>query len=208
MAAPNGEAPRSQPALGAVLAGGRGSRIGGAKATAELAGRPLISYSLAAIEEAGLEPLVVAKPGSGLPPLDCRLILEPEQPVHPLCGLIAALREAGERPVIAIGCDMPFAGPLLAALAASRGPLVVASVGGRLEPLPGRFEPTLLPALEAALSAERALRPTLEALRPRTIAGAELTRHRDPSRIFFNVNTPTDLRRAKRMLKQRIRGGT
>jgi CTP:molybdopterin cytidylyltransferase MocA len=40
--------------LGAVLAGGRGSRIGGGKPTIELAGRPLISYRLAAIEAAGL----------------------------------------------------------------------------------------------------------------------------------------------------------
>lgn len=48
--------------LGVVLAGGRGSRLGGAKATAELAGRPLISYPLAALAEAGLEAVVVAKP--------------------------------------------------------------------------------------------------------------------------------------------------
>ena len=35
-------------ALIAILAGGRGTRLGGDKARAELAGRPLISYPLAA----------------------------------------------------------------------------------------------------------------------------------------------------------------
>ncbi|MBK5220825.1 MAG: NTP transferase domain-containing protein, partial [Thermoleophilia bacterium] len=45
--------------LGAVLAGGSGSRIGGAKATVELAGRPLIAYPLAALEAAGVEAVVV-----------------------------------------------------------------------------------------------------------------------------------------------------
>ena len=30
-----------------ILAGGRGSRLGGEKATAQLAGRPLIAYPLA-----------------------------------------------------------------------------------------------------------------------------------------------------------------
>jgi len=52
--------------LGAVLAGGRGSRLGDAKPTADLAGRPLISYPLAALTAAGLEPFVVAKPSSDL----------------------------------------------------------------------------------------------------------------------------------------------
>lgn len=52
--------------LGAVLAGGRGSRLGGAKPTADLAGRPLISYPLAALAAAGIEPFVVAKPSTNL----------------------------------------------------------------------------------------------------------------------------------------------
>ncbi|MGN6816529.1 MAG: molybdenum cofactor guanylyltransferase, partial [Solirubrobacterales bacterium] len=47
--------------LGAVLAGGRGSRLGGAKAWVELGGRPLYSYPLAAIEAAGLDPVVCVK---------------------------------------------------------------------------------------------------------------------------------------------------
>ncbi len=52
--------------LGVVLAGGRGSRLGGAKPTADLAGRPLISYALAALAAAGLEAAVVAKPDTDL----------------------------------------------------------------------------------------------------------------------------------------------
>ncbi|HET9153212.1 MAG TPA: NTP transferase domain-containing protein, partial [Solirubrobacterales bacterium] len=55
-------------ALGVVLAGGRGSRLGGGKAGIELAQRPLISYPLAAIEAAGLEAVVVTKPAEGPPP--------------------------------------------------------------------------------------------------------------------------------------------
>lgn len=53
--------------VGAVLAGGAGSRLGGAKAMVKLAGRPLISYPLAAIEQADLEPVVVAKACTELP---------------------------------------------------------------------------------------------------------------------------------------------
>jgi molybdopterin-guanine dinucleotide biosynthesis protein A len=191
---------RSGAPLGAVLAGGRGSRIGGAKALVELAGRPLISYPLAAVEAAGLEPVVVAKPDSELPPLRCRVIREPAGPRHPLCGIVAALRRAGGRPLVAVGCDMPFAAPLLAPLAAAPEPLVAASIGDRLQPLPARYSDALLPALEAALREERALRPTLESLRPRTIAETELARLGDPRRLCLNVNTAADLARAERML--------
>lgn len=191
----------SGPAVGAVLAGGRGSRIGGAKALVELAGRPLISHPLAAVEEAGLEPVVVAKADSELPPLSCRTIREPGRPQHPLCGIVAALRYARERPLVAVGCDMPFAAPsLLAWLASAPEPLVVPSLGERLQPLPARYDAALLPALEEALAERRALQPTLESLRPRTIAEAELARFGDPQRLCFNVNTPADLERAARLL--------
>jgi molybdopterin-guanine dinucleotide biosynthesis protein A len=133
--------------VGAVLAGGRGRRLGGGKATALLAGRPLLSYPLAAMAAAGIEAFVVAKPDTELPPFVSALptdtslppggaagaagsppgrpvvaglpevVLEAAEPSHPLVGIIAALRHAG-RPVVVLAGDMPLASPaLLAALA-------------------------------------------------------------------------------------------
>jgi molybdopterin-guanine dinucleotide biosynthesis protein A len=187
--------------VGAILAGGRGSRIGGGKALVELAGRPLISYPVAAVEQAGLEAVIVAKPDTQLPPLACRVVHEPEQPRHPLCGIVAALRHAGERPLVTIGCDMPFADAgLLAWLGSISEPLAVASLDGQLQPLPARYDGTHLSALEAALEREEALRPTLASLRPRLLGEDELARFGDPSRLCFNVNTPADLERAERQL--------
>jgi len=66
---------------GAVLAGGHGSRLGGAKPTAELAGRPLISYPLAALAAAGIDAFVVAKSASGL---RGRPLARPDQGGRPL----------------------------------------------------------------------------------------------------------------------------
>jgi molybdopterin-guanine dinucleotide biosynthesis protein A len=191
-----------EPPVGAVLAGGRGTRIGGAKALVELAGRPLISHALAAIEEAGLEPVVVAKGDSELPPLSCRVIREPTRPRHPLCGIVAALRDTGRRPLVVVGCDMPFVDAgLLAWFGSAVEPLVVASVGGRMQPLPARYDSVLLPVLEEALAGGWALRGTLESLGPRLIAEAELARFGDPRRLCFNVNARADLDRAARMLE-------
>lgn len=190
--------------LGAVLAGGRGSRIGGAKATVELAGRPLIAYPLAALEAAGVEAVVVAKPGSELPPLGCPIIREPELPHHPLCGIVAALRAARGRAVIAIACDMPLTDPaLLAHLAAAGDPLLVPVLDGHLQPLQARYGPELGPRLEAALEREEPLRRTVESLSPRLLGSEELSRFGNPERLLFNVNDGEDLRRAELALAER-----
>ena len=188
--------------LGAVLAGGRGSRIGAPKATVELAGRPLIDYPLAAVGDAGLEPLVVAKTDTALPPLYCRAIREPDLPRHPLCGIVAALRSAGGRPLVIVGCDMPFvSAALLAWLGSSSEPLVVPSVGGSLQPLLARYDRVLLPALEAALDREAPLQRTVESLRPRMVAEEELARFGEPGLLCLNVNTREDLEAAERVLE-------
>ena len=193
--------PGRGPAVGAVLAGGLGSRLGGAKATLELAGRPLISYPLAAVERAGLEPLVVAKRDSDLPPLGCTVLREPDLPRHPLCGIVAALVHAGPRPLVAIGCDMPFAtAALLAWLASIPEPLAVPVVGGEPQPLLARYDGSLLPALEAALAREEPLRRTIESLRPMAIPEADLARFGEPRRLCLNVNTRAEAERAERLL--------
>jgi molybdopterin-guanine dinucleotide biosynthesis protein A len=183
--------------VGAVLAGGRGSRLRGAKPTAELAGRPLIAYPLAALAAAGIEAFVVAKPETDLPPLTVDVVTEPAEPTHPLAGIVAALRHAG-RPIVVLGCDFPFAPPaLLRALAEAPEPLVVPAPGGDPQPLMARWSPELLPRLEGALEREEPLRRTVAALAARLLDDEELARFGEPARAFLNVNTPADLRAAE-----------
>lgn len=184
--------------LGVVLAGGVGSRMGGVKVCADLHGQPLIAYPLAAIAEAGLEPLVCAKAGDELPPLEALVLREPAEPRHPLCGIIAALREGEGRPIVALACDLPFVpAGLIRLLAEAPEPLVVPSLDGRIQPLCGRYEPLLLPELEAALGREEPITRTVEELDPRLLEAGELERFGDPGRILFNVNDPADLKRAE-----------
>ena len=104
----------------AVLAGGRSRRMGTAKALVPLGGRPLVLWVLDAAREAGLEAVVVAKAGSPLPAVPVPVWREPDAPVHPLAGVVAALERAPGRAVIAAACDMPWVtAGLLRALAAT-----------------------------------------------------------------------------------------
>ncbi len=178
----------------AVLAGGRGRRLGGAKPLAELAGTPLIAWPLAAASAAGLAAVVVAKQATPLPTLDVPVWEEPDEPVHPLLGIVTALERA-QGAVVAIGCDQPFVTPeLLSRLAIGPGAAVRAS--GRLAPLPARYEPEWLPALRAALAAEAPLRATLEALAPVAIEA-------DHTDLVAGVNTPGELAAAEGALARR-----
>jgi molybdenum cofactor guanylyltransferase len=195
---------RKTTTLGAVLAGGAGRRLGGAKATAELAGRPLIEYPLAALAAAGIEAVVVAKGDTELPALAVPVLTEPRQPRHPLLGIVTALRHAGGRPVLAVACDLPLLTPaLLAELAAGPGPLVLAAPGGDPQPLLGLYSPALLPDLEAALARQEPMRRTVASLSPRLLADPDLVRFGDPAELLLNVNDFSDLERAGVMLASR-----
>jgi molybdenum cofactor guanylyltransferase len=190
-----------EPIVGAVLAGGASRRMGAPKATLELGGRPLLEYPLAALQGAGLDPVVVAKPGSPLPPLAVARWTEPSEPVHPLAGIVAALEAAEARPVLAVACDMPFVtAELLADLAARAAPVVLPETAGRLHPLLARWDPSLLPALRDALARGAPLQELAAELGAERVPEAELARFGDPARLLFNVNAPDDLERAAAML--------
>jgi molybdopterin-guanine dinucleotide biosynthesis protein A len=139
--------------LAAVLAGGIASRMGGAKATVQLDGRPLITYPLEAALGALGAVAVVAKDDVELPPLDQRaeLWIEPDEPRHPAVGVIEALRRARGSAVVVIACDLPLlTSEVVGLLATADGEgsvAVLASAAGRPQPLLARYEPTALEAL-------------------------------------------------------------
>jgi molybdopterin-guanine dinucleotide biosynthesis protein A len=174
--------------------------MGESKAGIRLGGVPLITRPLAAMHAAGLEAIVVAKRKTQLPPLDAAVLYEPDEPSHPLAGIVAAL-ERTARPLVVCGCDLPFVpAALLARLAQHGAPLVVVEAGGRLHPLIGRYEPRLLADLRAALDERRALHDVVDEL------GGErmhVQDYGDPIMVTFNVNTPADLERAEQLLNDR-----
>jgi molybdopterin-guanine dinucleotide biosynthesis protein A len=98
---------------------------------------------------------------------------------------------------------MPFVpAKLLSWLAQIEEPVAVCEIDGRLEPLLGRASPAAAATLAAALAEGAAMRDAVAALDPYVIAEASVARFGDPKRIFFNVNSPEDLRTAEGLLAE------
>ncbi len=198
-------APESAARIAVILAGGRATRMGGAKATAQLGDETLLARAVRLAREAGLEPVVCARGETALGATDAEVWREPaaDGSPHPLAGIAAALERAGA-PILALPVDLPFLTPtLLQALAARSGPLAVVgeSAGAGLRPaaLVLRADPSLAAPLRAAAVAGAPALRTLTAQRATLLSVAEL----DPSageHTLLNVNDAAGLRRAEQLL--------
>ena len=182
--------------VGAVLAGGAGRRLGApSKAMAPLAGRPLIAYPLEAMRQVAERTVVVCKRDTELPPLaeGVERWDEPDEPRHPLTGIIHALERARTE-VLVCAADMPFVTPeTLRALAEpADASAVVATNDGTLTPVLALYRPAALQRLREAGEGE-ALKRTVERLDPATVELSEAT----------SMNTPEDLRAAESRLARR-----
>ena len=178
--------------IGVLLAGGRGRRLGGrSKAAIEVAGRPLAAYPAAALAGVCDRVAIVAKPGSELPYLPgVERWDEPEEPQHPVAGIIHALEHAGH-PVLVVGADMPYVTPDVCASVMAGGgsaPAAVAVAAGVLQPLLAVYAPAALESLKAAPPDGR-LTEMVQALAPGRVAV--------PPAIVRSVNTPDDLAAAE-----------
>jgi molybdopterin-guanine dinucleotide biosynthesis protein A len=184
--------------IGALLAGGSGSRLGRAsKPAAPLAGTALAAYPARALAEVCDRVAVVCKRDTELPPLPgTERWDEPDEPRHPLTGIVHALERA-EGPVLVCAADMPFVTSdalrtlLQAAGSGGHAPAVVAVADGVMQPVLGLYAPAALDILRAA-PADAPLTETVESLDPTRVAL--------PPTLVRSVDTPEDLAEAEALL--------
>jgi len=185
---------------GALIAGGRATRMGGvAKGLLQLDGRPLLARSLELFGRLLGASLLVVNDPARYAGLDVPLVGDRLPGRGAPGGLHAALMAARTPWLFAAGCDMPFlSGEGIALLAARRAGAmaVVPRWNGRLEPLHALWSIRALPVLERALA-----EGDLSLQRLATLVGAVIVEPEawcavDPGgRAFLNANTPEEAAR-------------
>jgi molybdopterin-guanine dinucleotide biosynthesis protein A len=191
----------SAPAMiaGLILAGGRGTRLGGAdKAFVQLAGQPLIAHLLARLAPQVEQIAISANGDAARFNAFSRPVLPDGQLAGfgPLAGLAAGLQWAAARAadsLITVPVDTPFI-PLNLAACLTPAPSV-AAYRGRQHHLVAHWPVAALPELRQFLKtgAPFKVRDFL------TICGARQIPFEAASDPFLNINTPDDLAGAIRL---------
>ncbi|MDQ4084905.1 MAG: NTP transferase domain-containing protein [Actinomycetota bacterium] len=206
---------------GVVLAGGRSSRMGTAKATLEWHGSTLLRHVTGVVGRAVDGPVIVVRaPGQELPAVDPRVLVreDPEEGRGPMQGLAVGLAAAAEHAERAFACstDLPFlheafVRAVLRAFArdsdlppGQRPDVVLPVVHGYRQPLAAGYRTDLAPRVERLLREGR-LRPAhlFEECTVRTLQEADLLA--DPRLAaadprldsVANINEPDDYRAAR-----------
>ena len=199
--------------VGVILAGGAGSRIGGAKALRMLGDKSLIAHVIDRIAPQVDAVWISARnnaaslQGFGIPIVeDTRR----DVPGGALAAIIAGLEAAeagGFDHVVTAPCDVPFlpddlVGRLRERLLAAGGHSVFVSAGGRLQPTIGLWRSRSLDQLLGVFdSGERRLSRVCRELGTAVLDAADAGWR---PQAFFNVNTPGDLAEAVRHLNNRV----
>jgi molybdopterin-guanine dinucleotide biosynthesis protein A len=189
-----------QDCTGALVAGGRATRMGGApKGLLRVNGEPIAARSLALFERLFGRALVVANDPAPYAALGAPVVPDVLPGRGAPGGLHAALRAAATPWVFAAGCDMPFLDAAAISFLASLregADAVLVRAGGRLEPLHAFWSRACLGPLEELLArGDPSLRELAAAVRARIVDEAEY-RAVDPAlRSLENANTPEDAAR-------------
>ncbi|MEQ9661061.1 MAG: NTP transferase domain-containing protein [Parasphingopyxis sp.] len=171
-----------QKLVGAVLAGGKGTRFGADKAMAMLEGRPLVYHAIETLRSLTNLTVVVGRNIDGFECVDDL----PASGLGPLGGLCGALDYAGRHGfdgVLSTGCDIPHLPPQSATLLVGQGPACNADL-----PIIGYWPVSLAgPLLDYLISdSKRSMYGWAEAI------GCKMVRFREK---IENVNSLAELER-------------
>ena len=213
---------RAAPAAVVVLAGGRSTRMGTAKAALEWHGSTLLRHVTGIVGRAVDGPVIVVRaPGQQLPALDPQVLVhtDPEEGRGPMQGLAVGLAAAAEHAPVAFVCstDLPFLhsafvtavlcgfDPAPASGEPEASPdVVLPVVGGYRQPMAAGYRTDLAPRVEKLIEAQR-MRPAhlFEEVNVRQLdeatllADARLARADPELDSVLNVNTTDDYRAAR-----------
>lgn len=142
-----------------------------------------------------------------MPRLEARIVVDLYPDKGALGGIYTGLVAANTFYSLVVACDMPFLNPSLLSYLISLAPdfdLVVPRVGDLMEPLHTIYSKNCLAPIRQLLNKDRLMVAKLFAVvKTRYVDEAELVRY-DPELLsFFNINTETDLNKAKTLISEK-----
>lgn len=186
-----------------ILAGGAGSRIGGAKPLRMLGGRTLLDHALRQAGKWSENVAIAVREPRQAEKTRLRVILDDSEIEGPLAGLAAGLRFASDEhaeAVLTLPADMPFLPTDLGERlqdAIGDSTAAIACSGGHLHPVCGLWRTASLDQLaDYVASGQRSLRGFAE-----SIGFTAVEWPTAPADPFFNINRVEDLAAAERLLK-------
>jgi molybdopterin-guanine dinucleotide biosynthesis protein A len=193
-------------ALGVLLAGGRGARLGGdaPKALVVCGGRTLLERARVALREVCDEVVVVAPATMSLPVPDRERVADPPGAAGPLAAMVSGLGARAHDEAVVLAVDLPLVGA--ATLASLRGRIagaraVVPRPGGVAQPLAAWYAGDALATLATALAAgERSVTAAVSRLEVEWVEDDLLARLPGGLDAWLNVNTREDLAAAEARL--------
>ena len=195
----------SERCTGVILAGGAASRYGGQpKGLLTVSGRRVIDRVVDALAATTDELLLVANDPSAASWLAGVRV---EADVRPGCGSLGGIHAAlwhARSAVMLVAWDMPFVPATLLRALREHGTdadAVVPSSGSRrgVEPLCAYYRPACLVPIEDRLDAnDLRVVSFYDSVRVRRLEPDEVRRFGDPTRLFHNINSPSDLELAER----------
>lgn len=185
--------------VGAILAGGQGTRMGGiAKGLCTVGGRRMIDRAAVALRECCDDVMLVANDVAAAEWLPgVRVVCDAHPGLGALGGIHAALTSTGAD-IIVVAWDMPFVPAALLRALRDTGELEGADACAPSSGSPWGFEPLcawfargVLPAVDSLLDAGDGRAGAIAA--HARLVTIDATPWGNPDELFFNVNTPAEL---------------
>jgi molybdopterin-guanine dinucleotide biosynthesis protein A len=181
---------------GAILAGGKSSRMGANKALLNLDGRPFVAHVADTLQNIFERIIVVANDPSAYGFLRMEVFRDVYQELGPLGGIHSALVNAGSADIFVIACDTPFVTRDLVKYIVgfdSNAPAKIPSFNQRLHPLCGVYRHDCLQAVVDRLESRRLrVLDFVESIHAEVIPiSPDLPFYRE--NLFDNFNAPEDL---------------
>ena len=189
-----------------ILAGGKSSRLGKCKLSESLCGKSLIEHVIGQLEPISNQLLIVTAEEQSrlLIPREAEVVTDLFPGKGPLGGIYTGLLASKSTYSLVVGCDMPFLNinllRYMISLIHGFDAVVPQLEIDKIEPLHAIYSRRCIDIIQTQLEHEHLkISQTLDMLHVRYVQREECKRFDSQFLSFFNINSPSDLKRATKI---------